>query len=38
MNMTLLLKTCCMISQARLSKDFWIEAVNIACYLVNRSL
>jgi len=26
-----------MLSTANLSKDFWAEAINMACYLVNRS-
>ncbi|KAI4303367.1 hypothetical protein MLD38_039008 [Melastoma candidum] len=37
MNRTLLEKARCMISNAGLGKDFWAEAVNLACYLVNRS-
>jgi hypothetical protein len=37
MNMTLLERAHCMLSNARLSKNFWTEAINIACYLVNRS-
>jgi hypothetical protein len=30
-------KTRCMLSGARLGKEFWAEAVGIACYLVNKS-
>ena len=26
-----------MLSNARLKKDFWVESVNMACYLINRS-
>lgn len=26
-----------MLSNARLEKDMWAEAISIACYLVNRS-
>ena len=37
MNKTLLERAQCMLSNARLSKDFWAESVNIDCYLVNRS-
>jgi transposase InsO family protein len=37
MNMTLLERARCMLSNARLSKDFWAEVVNTACYLVNCS-
>ncbi|GKV29673.1 hypothetical protein SLEP1_g59547 [Rubroshorea leprosula] len=37
MNRTLLERARCMLSNARLSKDFWAEAVNHASYLVNRS-
>uniref|UniRef100_A0A2N9GIC0 Integrase catalytic domain-containing protein n=1 Tax=Fagus sylvatica TaxID=28930 RepID=A0A2N9GIC0_FAGSY len=37
MNKTLLERARCMLSNARLSKDFWAESVNIDCYLVNRS-
>ena len=38
MNRTLLEKARCMISQAGLGKEFWAEAVHMACHLVNRSL
>ena len=37
MNRTLLKKARCMLSNSRLSKEFWVEVVNSACYLVNRS-
>ncbi|GJR53654.1 transposable element [Tanacetum coccineum] len=37
MNRTLLEKAWCMLSNAGLPNIFWAEAVNIACYLVNRS-
>ena len=37
MNRTLLERACCMLSNASLSKEFWVEAVNMACYLVNWS-
>jgi len=38
-NRTLLEKARCMLSNTRLwdRKAFWVEAVSIACYLVNRS-
>ena len=37
MNRTLLEKARCMLSNAGLGKEFWAEAINMACYLVNRS-
>jgi len=37
MNMTLLERARCMLSNIGLSKCFWAEAVNTVCYLVNRS-
>jgi hypothetical protein len=37
MNRTLLERARCLLSNAGLSRDFWAEAVNTACYLVNRS-
>ena len=37
MNRTLLERARCMLSNAGLPKQFWAEAVNTACYLVNRS-
>ena len=36
MNMTLLEKVRCMLSNAGLPKNFWAEALAYACYLVNR--
>ena len=38
MNRTLLETARCMLSNAGLSKKFWAEAINMACYLINRSL
>ncbi|KAK3016711.1 hypothetical protein RJ639_005649 [Escallonia herrerae] len=37
MNRTLLERARYMLSNARLSKEFWAEAINTAAYLVNRS-
>ena len=37
MNRTLLERARCMISNAGLTKDFWAEAINMACYIVNRA-
>jgi hypothetical protein len=37
MNKTLMEKAMCMLSGVDLGKEFWTEAVGIACYLVNRS-
>jgi transposase InsO family protein len=37
MNMTLMEKSRSMLSGVRLGQEFWVEAVGIACYLVNRS-
>ena len=37
MNKTLLERVRSMITQAKLSKRFWAEAVSTACYLVNHS-
>jgi len=37
MNRTLLKTARCMLSTANLSKDFWTKAINMTCYLVNRS-
>jgi transposase InsO family protein len=37
MNRTLLERARCMLSNAGLGREFWAEAVNTACYLVNRS-
>nr|GEV19068.1 retrovirus-related Pol polyprotein from transposon TNT 1-94 [Tanacetum cinerariifolium] len=36
MNRTLLEKVWCMLSNAGLGKEFWVEAVTYACHLVNR--
>ncbi|XP_060202125.1 uncharacterized protein LOC132630572 [Lycium barbarum] len=36
-NRTLLEKAQCMLSNAKVPKEFWAEAVNTACYVVNRS-
>jgi hypothetical protein len=37
MNRTLLEKIHCMISNAKLIKDFWTEAVSTVCYIVNHA-
>ncbi|RLM60992.1 retrotransposon protein, putative, Ty1-copia subclass [Panicum miliaceum] len=37
MNRTIISKARCMLSNARMSKRFWAEAANTACYLINRS-
>ena len=37
MNRTLIEKVKCMLFNANLSKYFWVEAVNIDAYLINRS-
>ena len=37
MNKTLLEKMRCMKLQAGLSKSFWIDTVDAACYLINQS-
>ena len=37
MNMTLLERSRSMLSNASLCKEFWTEAINTSCYLVNRS-
>lgn len=36
MNRTLLERARCILSNAGLAKEFWTEAINTACYLVNR--
>ena len=36
MNRTLLEKVQCILSNARLQKNFWAETLACACYLVNR--
>ena len=35
MNRTIISKACCI---ARMSKRFWAQAANTACYLINKSL
>ena len=37
MNMSLLERARCMLSNLRLNKSFWAEAINTTCYLVNFS-
>ncbi|GKV30830.1 hypothetical protein SLEP1_g39605 [Rubroshorea leprosula] len=37
MNRTLMERARCMMSTAKLGKEFWAKAVNTACYLINRS-
>lgn len=37
MNRTLVERTRCMLSNAGVGKELWAEAINTACYLVNRS-
>ena len=37
MNRTIISRARCMLSDARMSKRFWAEAANTACYLINRS-
>ena len=37
MNKTLMETARSMLSGARLGQEFWVEAVETACYLVNRS-
>jgi len=36
MNMTLLEKVCCMLSNTYISKSFWAEELAYCCHLVNR--
>ena len=36
MNRTLLEKVQCMLSQAKLGKEFWAEVVSYACQIINR--
>jgi len=38
MNMTLLEKVSCILSNASISKSFWAEALTYACHVVNRLL
>ena len=37
MNRAILENTLCILSNAGLPRKFWAEAVNTACYLINRS-
>src|SRR6185503_2316283 len=37
MNRTIISKARCMLSNGRMSKHFWAEAANTACYLINWS-
>ncbi|KAH9686485.1 Integrase catalytic domain-containing protein [Citrus sinensis] len=37
MNRTLIDKTRCLLINSKLPRNFWVEAVTTACYLVNRS-
>ena len=37
MNITIANKARCLRLNADLEKKFWVEAVNMACYLINRS-
>lgn len=37
MNRTIISRARCMLSNAKMSKRFWAEAANTACYLINRS-
>ena len=37
MNCTIVEKVKCMLRMANLPKSFWCEAVQTACYLINRS-
>ena len=37
MNITIMEKVRCMLSNAKLPKSFWAEAASTACYLINRS-
>ena len=36
LNKTLLEKVCCMLSQVKLPKRFWVEALRYACHVLNR--
>ena len=38
MNKTLLERTHCILCNIGLSTEFWVETVNMACYLVNQSM
>jgi len=37
MNRTIISKARCMLSNATMGRQFWAEAANTACYLINRS-
>lgn len=37
MNRTFLERLRCMLSNVGLSRCFWVEAINIVCYLINRT-
>jgi transposase InsO family protein len=37
MNMTIISKARCMLSNASMGRQFWAEAASTACYLINRS-
>ena len=37
MNKTLLERTRCLLSNAGLNRSFWGEAINTACFLINRT-
>jgi ATP-binding cassette subfamily B (MDR/TAP) protein 1 len=37
MNITIISKARCMLSNAGMSRRFWAEAASTACYLINRS-
>ena len=37
MNITIMEKVCCMLSNVKLLKSLWTEAVATACFLTNRS-
>jgi transposase InsO family protein len=36
-NRTIIFRVRCMLSHVRMSKRFWTESANTACYLINRS-
>ena len=37
MNMTIISRARCMLSNAKMHRSFWAEAASTACYLINRS-
>jgi transposase InsO family protein len=37
MNGTIISKACCMLSNAGMSRCFWVELASITCYLINGS-